>query len=97
MMTRPEIWPDKVCFTWGSRCYHRAAYQMFNQPDKGFMRSVCGVIDSHQFAYFWCLTQTAEKFLGRVRDGRLTACRRCFPDGPPPEIISRERDQRELT
>jgi len=91
-MTEPiEIWPDKVCYTRGSKRYHRAAYQMFNQScwwtkDRGFVRSVCGVIDSHRFAYFRCLHQGAEKFLKRARDSRLVACRRCFPDGPPDSI-----------
>ena len=96
-MTEPiEIWPDKVCYTWGSKCYHRAAYQMFDQSHvwtkgRGFIRSVCGVIDSHLFAHFWCLDQTAEKFLRRVRDGRLIACKRCFPDGPP-DSLEKVRD-----
>jgi len=82
-MEELEIWPDKVCLVPDGKCYHRAAYQMFSHAwgkNRGFVRSVCGVIDSHEFSMFWHFYETDEKFLKWARDHHLVACKRCFPE-----------------
>jgi hypothetical protein len=74
---------NKICFTWGSKRYHRATWKALDSPspfgNRGYWRSVCGVIDAQMFAHFWVLDETSERLIRRVRNGELTPCKRCFP------------------
>jgi len=76
---RMECLPNEICWTAGSQVYHRAAFVKPNPRcwwDKGYHRSVCGVVDAATFATFWHFDQGSPYARGAME--RKRPCKRCF-------------------
>ena len=73
-MKKRELLTGHYCRTLGGETFHRAVYVEFEHNGGGYTKSLRGLIDSTQFAYFI----TFEEKDYNKRFG-LRPCKKCFP------------------